>query len=1006
MCYSGLLRSTTGGLFGILNYFHYIVGMKKPIRAFLTGLRVELLGFAFLAFQSGFAQLTFDTLATAQQMAQAIVGAGYSVSNPKLNCPLGASATFTNVSSNIGLTGGILLTNGATYIANGPNKPFPTGQDDGAPGDFDLDSIIKATSAPPTPPNTYPNTYDACSLEFDLVPACDTLRITYVFGSMEYPTYIDREFNDVLAFFISGPGIAGLQNIALVPGTTLPVNIHNINGGFAANAPPIPPTNPQYYVDNTNGKTIHYTGFTTPLVAKAKVIPCEQYHLKLAIADVSDAIFDSGVFFQANSIDCSPIDYNDLASNLDAVKNCSNGNFTFCRTGDITKPYTVKYTTGGTAVGGIDYVALPDSIVIPANQQCAATTLVQIPNKNVTGTKTVTIIYQYGYCSRWDTITLKINDPLPIKAGPDISLCSGDSVAMGNLPLPNTTYSWQPANGLSNPTLSNPKISLSRNGNSDTVLTYVLMANNPQISACNLKDSLFVTVKALPKAQFAAKPSYCAGSAITFTDNSSAPTGKNITNWNWNFGNGLFNTLQNPTVSYTSGGTYTVVLNVTDDEGCKGDTSVKIQLWPSPVVIFSADTACSGDSVRFTNFSSVQNGAIVQSIWNFGDGSPLFSAFSPAHLYPLSASLYTVQLIVTSDKNCVNTTQQITNVYPKPTAAFTSSPVCIYNPALFANQSNGNTNLWDFGDGARSTVRNPSHLFTVPGIQQVRLITMTDYGCTDTLVKKVIVFDQPKVDFTSNDTAGCPPLCAQFIPKSLTATDTIQTWDWLLNTGDTGEGDTLRYCYQNGGRYSPSLIATSNHGCKDTLTKNFYIDIYPRPTPVFSLSTHQISIYQLAVRATDNSASEAIKWWWDFGDTQTDSVSKSVIHTYKDVSDYTIQLKVENKFGCFDSTSQRLSVETESDVYIPNSFTPNRDGLNEVFRPYSTGIFENASYEMTIYDRWGAYIMKTTDINNGWDGNSGSGICQEGIYVYQIFFNDKSSGMNLGTFRGFVALLK
>src|SRR5690606_32040613 len=148
----------------------------------------------------------------------------------------------------------------------------------------------------------------------------------------------------------------------------------------------------------------------------------QTYHLKIVIADVFDGIYDSGVFIKGNTIDCSPISYNDLASNVNAIKDCKNGSFTFCRTGSITNSFTVKYAIGGTAINGVDDVTLPDSVVIPANQKCATVGLVPIPNSGNMGIRTVKIIYQYGYCPKYDTISLNITDPLPIDAGPDVTI--------------------------------------------------------------------------------------------------------------------------------------------------------------------------------------------------------------------------------------------------------------------------------------------------------------------------------------------------------------------------------------------------------------------------------------------------------------------------------------------------------------------------------------------------------------------------------------------------------
>jgi gliding motility-associated-like protein len=934
------------------------------------------------------AQLILTPTSNPAQLVQTIVGAGYAVSNVKVNCPSGAIGLFTSSGSNIGVGKGILLTTGQINIANGPNNNQGAGVNNGAAGDFDLSNLAGAA------------TYDGCALEFDIIPACDTLKINYVFGSEEYPEYVNKQFNDVFAFFISGPGFTGLQNIALVPGTALPVSINNVNAG----------KNSQYYIDNTGGATIQYDGFTTPLTALAKVTPCSQYHLKLVIADVLDGIFDSGVFIQGNTIECSPITYNDVASNSDAIKSCSDGSFSFCRTGDTTKPYTVSYTVGGTAIPGTDYVALSGTATIPANQKCFTTNVVTLANSGRTGTKTVKIIYQYGSCPKSDTITLHITDPPPLNAGPDLSFCSGDTVQMGLAPMPNTSYTWQPATGLSNAAISNPKISLVNNTNADQVVKYILTATNQTMGACVLKDSILVTVHALPHADFSGQTNYCIGSSASFTDNSTAPPGTPIISWYWNFGNSLFDNVKNPSIKYTTPGTYTVVLRVKDTLGCKDDTSLVVHVWPSPVASFGVTSACQGDSVHFSNSSSVSGGGtILQSIWNFGDSSPLVSTKAPVHKYPVTGTTYTVQLIVTSDKNCLGTATEVVNINPRPKADFTTSPanVCLHDQIKYANLSNGDNNQWNFGDGITSTLRNPFHTYATAGIHTIQLVSTTNFGCSDTISKTVTINALPVFNFTAQDTAGCPYFCTQYTGFPLSGTDSIKSWTWIFDPGDSQSGKSVNFCYRKQGKYSPELIATSVKGCVDTIRKAFFIDVYPKPLASFAVSPGLISIFQPSVQVLNTCSPDVTNWWWNFGDTKTDSGSSPAAHKYTITSDqYVISLRVQNSYGCVDTVSVVIGVQAESAVYIANAFTPNGDGINDHFRPYYTGVYELANAEMLIYDRWGQVILKTTDLNYGWDGYCKGELCQQDVYVYEVYFTDKTDGSQIKKLRGIVSLVR
>ena len=169
-------------------------------------------------------QITVADTMSATEMAQYLAGPGVLISNVTLNCPNGASGSFDGSNSNIGIDKGIILTSGSIQNVPGPNSNSGAGQDQYSPGDLDLDQII------------FPyTTNDACILTFDVTPIGDTIKFNYVFGSEEYPEFVNS-YNDAFAFFIAGPGV-GFQNIALIPGTTTPVTIDNVNNGTSNMGP-------------------------------------------------------------------------------------------------------------------------------------------------------------------------------------------------------------------------------------------------------------------------------------------------------------------------------------------------------------------------------------------------------------------------------------------------------------------------------------------------------------------------------------------------------------------------------------------------------------------------------------------------------------------------------------------------------------------------------------------------------------------------------------------------
>ncbi len=299
---------------------------------------------------NAYSQLQVTPNNNAQALINAIVGQGVTVSNITINCPNGAAGTFVNGgTTNLGLGTGVLLTTGRAIDAQGPNGVPNMGTNNNTTlSDPDLVAINALA------------TRDMCRIEFDIIPTCDTLSIQYVFGSDEYIEYIDSNYNDVFGFFLSGPDPLGgnynAKNIALIPNTNTPIAIHtvsNVNNpsyfiNNVTNCPfPIPFLNPASCNDPLR---IQYDGLTIPLVASAYVVPCSTYHMKLAIADATDHLVDSGVFFAGSGINGGGLfcqGATNLGINVTNTLTCTapnSGTATATVTGG-TPPYSYTWST-------------------------------------------------------------------------------------------------------------------------------------------------------------------------------------------------------------------------------------------------------------------------------------------------------------------------------------------------------------------------------------------------------------------------------------------------------------------------------------------------------------------------------------------------------------------------------------------------------------------------------------------------------------------------------------
>ena len=387
-----------------------------------------------------FGQLTINASLTPTQLVQNIlIQGGLSISNVTFTGATGSTTSqigsFTNASTTyLGLTSGIVLSSGyVTDIPSAGNANGNMSDATGTPGDIDLDSLTGGSAG----------TYDASVLQFDFIPTTNTVSFTYVFGSEEYPDFVCSEFNDVFGFFLSGPGISGPYsnnsiNIALIPGSSppLPVAINTVNIGTAGSSGTtggcISLAYSSLYVDNTSDPSIVFGGMTKVLTATHSVTPCQMYHIKIAVCDVGDEVYDSSVLLGANSFNAGGVNvssnYSNAAVGNNAIKGCSNGIFLFSSPAPVSSPLTINYLISGTATNGVDYFTIPNSVTIQTGYDTASVTIQPLLN----GFSGTVIIGTLSTCDTiYDTINIVPYIPMtPLTSG-NTSICLGGSVTIG-----------------------------------------------------------------------------------------------------------------------------------------------------------------------------------------------------------------------------------------------------------------------------------------------------------------------------------------------------------------------------------------------------------------------------------------------------------------------------------------------------------------------------------------------------------------------------------------------
>jgi len=569
--------------------------------------------------------------------------------------------------------------------------------------------------------------------------------------------------------------------------------------------------------------------------------------------------------------------------------------------------------------------------------------------------------------------------PVPVAAFAVPDVCFGSSTQFTNqssVPYGTITSAWNFGDGTSG-TQPNPAHTYQVAGIFSVALT-VTTNNNCAASATHP-----ATVHHLPVAAFTAAD-VCSGLPAVFTDQSTSASGP-IVSRSWDFGDGSSDTTLNPVHLYNSFGNYPVTLAVTSVHACSAlymDTVIIFRL-PEPEI--SASNQCVYHPVTFTDISDTALTGTVAWHWDFGDGNN--SAVSnPLHNYPV-AGTYTVTLTTSTGNGCTASASMQIELYPVPHAVFTNTNVCAGNAVSFNNTSSISNGTiagyqWFFGDSsAVNTALNPSHVYFVAGNYPVMLVATSNYGCRDTALGNTVIYANPVTNFVYNNDAGCGPLTIRFTDSSFVQGSTIYSWNW--NFGD-GHYDTIQnpvHVYANEGIYPVSLDITTADGCLGFLTIDKAIEIYPEPVADFTPDPYSATILQPVYFI--NHSTGASVYQWNFGDG-TGSALENPQHLYNDTGRYVIYLVAINEYGCDDTSFNEVIMNPTFTVYIPNAFSPNHDGLNEMFTISGIGI---KNYELFIWNRWGELVFKGTDC--GWNGKSrNNDFAKEDVYVYRVMFTD------------------
>ncbi|MCC7333282.1 MAG: gliding motility-associated C-terminal domain-containing protein [Flavobacteriales bacterium] len=570
------------------------------------------------------------------------------------------------------------------------------------------------------------------------------------------------------------------------------------------------------------------------------------------------------------------------------------------------------------------------------------------PALNNTATTTYTFTPTAGQCANTASLTITVNNSDTPTFASVPSICSGEVLT----PLPTTSTNG--INGTWSPALNNT-----------TTTTYTF---TPSTGQCATTTTLTITVN-----QPNATPTFTAVSPICSGDvlNPLPTTSTNGISGVWS-----------PAINNTTTTTYTFL---PDAGQCGVGTTMNIVVNPLPNLVVTDPTpVCSPNTVDITATSVTSGSTSGTSLTYWTNPSASNSLINPSSVS--NSATYYIKSTTADGCSLINPVTVLINEKPNlnitnPESVCSPNTINLTVLGITAGSTgNGSLSYWQDAN-ASIALTNPSSINS-SGTYYIQ--STTSAGCKD--IKPVTVtIDTISIPTISvNDTSGCAPLCVQFSGSS---SGSVSSWLWNFGDGSVENTQNPSHCFTTSGQSQTSLTVVGANGCSAT-SQPLTLNVYQNPSANFYASSNTISMLQgdSSVQFFNQSSGDVTQWLWTFGtspETYSTIPNPSIVYPFSNPGTYTVNLTVQNAYGCSDTKYQEIIVEPYFTFYIPNVFTPDGDGKNDVFLGVGIGIIE---YELMIFDRWGEKIFVSDNLYNGWDGKAkgGSEIAQQDVYVWKV----------------------
>ncbi len=578
------------------------------------------------------------------------------------------------------------------------------------------------------------------------------------------------------------------------------------------------------------------------------------------------------------------------------------------------------------------------------------------------------------------TLTVFVKESPEVEAGKDQDICLGDTTQMQGFAIkagPNYTFRWTPAHGLVDSTKATTKAS------PPFTTTYSLVAWS---NGCPSRaDQVTIQVHTIPTISLSGAFETCYGDSVRLT----AIAGGDSTatyNYLWSPSRGLSDSnaaqpMASPDLSTLYG------LNVVSNFGCKSEKAfVPVVVRPTPIADAGRDTAiCRGDTVLLFGNHVVRGGVATEPIfyrWTPFDG--LSNPFIPTpSASPSQTTNYRLEI---SSGACSSFDNALITVAEPVSASIVADTNRICAGDSVRLQALGGLGSASYQWSPAASVDNPRAgvVYASPGTTTTFIVTVSENICSDTASLRIAVNPTPVADYQASALAGCAPFTVFF--QENVATQASWIWDFGDGSALSNEGSPA-HTFDLPGSYPVRLIATGPGGCETRYEQTVVVTPFGqaafRTDPAIGVP---VVLPNARVLFIDESQG-AIRYFWDFGD-ENSSTEPNPTHVYQAAGEYTVKLVITDEGGCIDTAIHFPVVIINPDLFIPNVFSPNDDGINDGFTVKYTG---KETFAMKVFDRWGRLMYEGISVaQNSWNGLTSNGAAApNGVYYYVVMIGDK-----------------